>query len=99
MHKHPHTHIPTHYTSPVGAVCCLRTRQERRDNREIDKQQCNFTITTKILCRVQESMQETGQRRRRRRDRTERQSRERQKSRRQSREEREREERLEHEKP
>lgn len=59
----------------------------------------NFTIPTKIFCRVQESMQETGQREEENteRERAARRGREKQEAER--RKEGERRERLEHEKP
>lgn len=94
MHKHQPTHTNTHTLPfPRRVQCVGGAGQERRNNRETDKQQQNFTIPTKIFCRVQESMQEMGQQRRRRR-RSERKKQEAE----QRREERG-EERLEHEKP
>ena len=85
------THTPTHtlthtLTAPRRLQCVGGVRTKR--NIEMNKQWENFTIPAKIFCRVQESMQETGQQRRKRIERKQREERE--KSRRQSGEKRER---------
>lgn len=58
MHKHQPTNQHTHTLlfprrlQCVGGVRTIKTRE--------GKQQQNFTIPTKIFCRVQESMQDNG---------------------------------------
>lgn len=47
---------------PRRVQCAGEAGQERKNNTEIYKQ-CNFTIPTKIFCKVQDSMQETRQQR------------------------------------
>ncbi len=73
----------------------LESGLQRENNKETNKQQQNFTIPAKIFCRVRESMQETGQQRRRRWRRAERERRQEAEWRKEG----ERGKRLEHEKP
>lgn len=58
------THTPKYTYYPFPGGCSVLVRQDKKERTtEIYKQQSNFTIPTKIFCKVRDSMRETGQQR------------------------------------